>query len=58
MNNMLNSILKMTVGDVKKHPMYQQAIKMTYGKSEQEIKQMIDNMAMQKGININQLLGR
>lgn len=36
-------------------PLFQRAIKMTEGKSESEIKEVVLNVAKQKGIDINQL---
>lgn len=38
----------------KNHPMYKRALEMTNGKSEEEIKQVINNLCQQRGININE----
>lgn len=56
MNNMMNQILKMTIGDVKKHPKYQEVLRMTYGKSNEEIQQMCQNIAQQNGINLGDFM--
>lgn len=53
--NSLNSILNMKFGEIKNTPQYQQVLKMTYGKSDQEIQQMINQIAQQKGIDLSLL---
>ena len=37
------------------NPLFQRALQMTQGKSEGEIKQIVMNVAKQRGVDINQL---
>lgn len=39
----------------RNNPLFQRAIQMTQGKSEAEIKEVVLNVAKQKGIDVNQL---
>lgn len=39
----------------RNNPLFQRAIQMTQGKSETEIKEVVLNVAKQKGIDVNQL---
>lgn len=55
-NQMLNMLSKITIGDMKKHPKYQDILKMTYGKSSDEIKQMCYKIANEKGINLDNFM--
>lgn len=55
--NAINNILNMKIGDIKNTPQYQQVLKMTYGKSPEEIEQMVQQMARERGIDLNILKG-
>lgn len=39
------------------NPMFQRAMQMAEGKSEDEIKQVINNVCQQRGVNVQQALG-
>lgn len=53
--NNLNNLLQMRMGDIKNTPEYNQALKMTYGKTPQEIENMVIQLAQQKGVDLNLL---
>ena len=47
----------MKIGEIKNTPQYQQVLKMTYGKSPEEIEQMVQQMARERGIDLNMIKG-
>lgn len=51
----LNNLLQMNINEVKSSPIYQQALRMTYGKTDDEINVMIEQLAKQKGVDLNML---
>lgn len=55
--NVINNILNMKIGDIKNTPQYQQVLKMTYGKSPEEIEQMVQQIARERGIDLNMIKG-
>ena len=63
-NNMMNMFIQMLQGGASPqnmmnmfggNPMMQQAQNMLRGKNPQQVKQMIENIAKEKGINMGQL---
>lgn len=49
--------MQMFKGMYGNNPMFQRAMQMTQGKSDDEIKQVINNVCQQRGINVDQALG-
>lgn len=52
---MNNAQLFQTLLQQGNNPIFNRAVQMVQGKSEEEIKQVVKNMAQQRGMNIQQL---
>lgn len=57
-NNMLNQRAEQMLKQVQLNnpALYNQALEMTQGKSQEEIKQLVNNMAMNKGVDLTSLI--
>lgn len=57
MLNLVNNPVGMMAQQFQNNPMFKRAQEMAQGKSEQEIKQICENLCQQRGIDLNSAVG-